>query len=124
VRSLIELTQRCDARPHSFAMLEVHQPNLGDVLAWLAAATRRYAGARFVVLLDTSLASPAANCQDVVDALFEAGAAEITVSPRRLPRVLALAERHWADVYLQMSSNRSELSLVEWAWSRLPWQES
>jgi hypothetical protein len=124
VRSLAELTQQLDTQPHCFAMLEVHRANVGQVLAWLAVASRRYPRGRFAGLLDASLASPAASCQDVVDALVEAGATDVAVSPRRLQRVLALAKQHWNDIRLQMSSDAAGLTLHEWAWSRLPWQDS
>jgi predicted TIM-barrel fold metal-dependent hydrolase len=132
VRSPAELTQRFDASPQSFAMFEVHAANLGKVLDWLAEAVRRYPSGRFAALLDSSLTSPDANGsslsdvdrQNVVDALIEAGARGVAVSPRRLQHILALSERHWADVALGMEPAQSNLSLVEWAWCQLPWQDS
>jgi hypothetical protein len=123
VRTLAELAQRLEARPQSFTTLEVHRANLAHALSWMATATRAYPHGRFAALLDTTLTTPGAGSQDVVDALLEAGAAGISVSPRRLQPILALAERHAADIALQSRSPAADLSLVEWAWSQLPWQE-
>jgi hypothetical protein len=123
VRSLVELAQQLEIRPDSFAMVETHEANLANVLAWVAAASRRYPDGRFAALVDTSLASQQTR-QDVVDALVEAGAVEVAVSPRRLQNILAVAERHSADVAERIQPAAGDLSLVEWAWSRLPWQES
>jgi hypothetical protein len=123
-RSLAELTQHLETRSHSVAMVETHEANLANVLAWLAAATRQYPDGRFVALLDTPLVSRKPGRQDVVDALFEAGAVEVGVSPRRVEHILALAKRHAADVAVRARPAADDLSLIEWAWSRLPWQDT
>ena len=124
VRSLAELARHFEARPQSFAMVEVHEANLANLLAWLAAASRQYPDGRFAVLVEASFASRQMDRQDVVDALFEAGAAEVAFSPRRLQHILVLAERHAADVSSRTRPASGDSSLVEWAWSQVPWQES
>jgi hypothetical protein len=124
VRSLAELARHFEARPQSFAMVEVHEANLANVLPWLAAASRQYPNGRFVALLDTSLASRQVERQDVVDALFEAGAVDVSVSPRHIQHILAFAERHAADIAERGRRAVDDLTLVEWAWSQVPWQES
>jgi hypothetical protein len=105
-------------------MVEVQLSNFANALAWLAAGTRKHPDGRFAALLDESLTSREADRQDVVDALIEAGALEVAVSRRRLQRLLALKEWHWADVAARIEQTAGDLSLVEWAWSRLPWQDS
>ena len=69
-RQLPELTQRLTQQPHGFAVVEVREDSVGEVLGWLSWATGRFGGARCVALLDRSLAS---GESDIVDALLEAG---------------------------------------------------
>jgi hypothetical protein len=130
VRSLEELADRLTARPVSLGLLEGHAANLGNVLRWLTDNSRRFPRAQFVALLDPTLGVRASSGgkllhvdpHEVVDALFEAGAAEIAVSPRYLQHIFALADKHAAIVAGRERHSGHSESIAEWAWSLLPWQ--
>jgi hypothetical protein len=130
VRSLEELAERLDTRPLSLALLEVHLSNLGKLFSWLADHSRRFPRSRFVAGLDYSiemtlsgeLRRMPSDAADVVCALLEAGAAEITNSPRRLDSILALAKKYYAASCESLPSSNESQSIVDWARSRLPWQ--
>ena len=135
VRTLEEMAARLAERPDSLALVEVDRANLSKVLRWLTDAARGHSGARFVALLDRTLQRPATSDrtpqkidgqnidgQDVVAALFEAGVVEVAISPRHLQHVRALAEQHAATLAARRPSATEGQSIVEWAWSLLPWQ--
>jgi hypothetical protein len=130
VRSLEELARQLEVRPASLALIEVHSSNLSDLLSWLAENSRQFTRAHFVALLDRSLCAAAryddlrwpAEMNEVHGALLEAGAAEISDSPRRLQYVFAMAERHAAIVRSSLGASAHEQSIANWAWSQLPWQ--
>jgi hypothetical protein len=130
VRSLAELSERLSERRVSLAAIEVRRANLGDVLKWLSTDSRRASRTRFVTLLDRSLQSDpweiAARGADVLrdasDALREAGATDIVVSPRRLGPLIELGRRHAANMAQLHTPSDSELSFSAKAWASLPWQ--
>jgi hypothetical protein len=131
-RSLEELAGQLAARPSSFALIEVRSSNLSDLLSWLAENSRQFSRSRFVALLDSSLWTVArsenmhwsAHTNAVHCALVEAGAAEISDSPRRLQHVFTLAEKHAAIVRRSLRASAHEQSIADWAWSQLPWQRA
>jgi hypothetical protein len=119
VRSLTELAARLEVRPQSLAIVELHQDQVGNALLWLAAAERRFPQARFAAALANFSEWP-----DIGDVLLEAGADEITDSPRRLHAVLELGRRHAAICAAHSRPpHRSEISVVAAAWESLPWQD-
>jgi hypothetical protein len=129
VRSLAELTSRLQERPAAVALVETHAANLTRVLHWLSDARDRHADARFIALLDSSLVTGErapergpVECNEVTDALLEAGAAEVAESPRYLQNALALARQHWAPSH-DVPPFSTPQPLVEWARSLLPWQD-
>jgi hypothetical protein len=124
VRSLAELSLHFEERTDGFALVEIRQESLGRILAWLAHASQRYPDARFLALLDNSLLPGDEVGQDVVDALYEAGAHGKASSPRNLQHIMALGELYGADLAARNAAISSNRSPVEWAWSVLPWQAS
>lgn len=118
-RQLAELTQRLSERPGSFAAVEVRENNVSDVLMWLTWSASQLGRMRCVAFVERSLVS----CQaDVVDALREAGALEITCSPRQLRTVVDLLWRHAA---LSTEAANSLVAQLPWrvqVWQSLPWQ--
>ena len=130
VRTLGELAARLGEQPTSLALIEVHEGNLANVLAWLTDAQGTYPHARFVALLDHPLADhdeawPVVHPDkrhDVVGALLEAGAVDVADSPRHLHSFLAIAERHRVLVATNKAPSTENLPLLEWARSQLPWQ--
>ena len=131
VRTLGELAARLGEKPTSLALVEVHEGNLANVLAWLTEAQGIYPHARFIALLDNLLpahdeswpVTQAGKRHDVVSALLEAGAVDVADSPRHLHSFLAIAERHRAIVATNTAPSAENLPLLEWARSLLPWQD-
>ena len=106
VRSLDELAERLTRRPASLAFVEARVKDLAKLLPWLAEFSQRFPLAHFVALMDRAAdfpagcapaISPRAN-DDVGNALLEAGATDIAISPRHLQHLFALADRHAALV--------------------------
>jgi hypothetical protein len=130
VRSLEGLNERLTAKPDSLALVELHPGNTTQVLSWLARLPTFHCQARFVALVDRSLASPdeanlaspASHSSRVANVLLEAGALEIVFSPRQLPRILATAIKHAELWESRRQTTRLHQSLTDWAWSLLPWQ--
>jgi hypothetical protein len=131
VRSVKELAVRLVEQPASLGLVEVHAGNLAEILAWLREAQRVHPQARFVALLDRSLATQDAAWQpelagkppDVVSALLESGAIDVAESPRHLHNLLAISERHRAIAAIDSAPSARDGSLAEWAKSLLPWQD-
>jgi hypothetical protein len=131
-RSLAELSECFDNQPHSYGLVEVHPANLGSVLAWLSGAVRRYPHGCFAALLDNSLVrarerealSNGADRQELVLSLLEAGVIDVADSPRHLHHILALGLRHLTCIGELAESVSGRPSLVQWAHSLVPWQES
>ncbi len=115
LRHLAELDAELAARPRALAAMEVDRGNFARLLAWLPAARERHVRARYVVLLDRSLAD---DLEVVCDAFVEAGAQAIATSPRRLYTVVALGTRH-ADTARIIEENAP---LTAQVWESLPWQ--
>jgi hypothetical protein len=115
LRHLAELDAELAARPTALAAIEIHRGNFAQLLAWLPAARERHVHARYVALLDRSLAD---DLDEVCDALVEAGAQAIATSPRRLDAVVALAARH-AQTAGKIDENAP---LAAQVWAALPWQ--
>lgn len=130
VRSLRDLSARLAARPDSLVLIEVDRATVGAVLAWLADAQRRYSDARFAALFDSELARPPStratpprnNRQDALDAVIEAGACDVALSPRHLRGILALGRRH-ANRLAARPTMPDDRSITAWAWASLPWQD-
>jgi hypothetical protein len=131
VRKLSELAARLGEKPASLALVEVHEGNLANVLAWLTEAQHTYPHARSIALFDNLPPAhddswPVAHAgkrDDVVSALLEAGAVDVADSPRHLHSFLAIAERHRALVATNKAAYAENLPLLEWARSLLPWQD-
>jgi hypothetical protein len=115
LRHLAELDAKLAETPAAIAAIEVHHANFAAVLAWLPARHRLREQARWIALLDRSLA---ADRQAVCDVLVEAGVAAIAVSPRRLSEVVALGVR-LAGVAEKCEVNTPFAAQV---WAALPWQ--
>jgi hypothetical protein len=118
-RQLADLTQRLTERPNGFATIEVREKNLGEVLGWLSRATGQFGRVRYVALLDRSLESAE---RDIVVALYEAGALQVTRSPRQLRSVVDLFWRHAALSDKAAGSLTAQLPWKERVWQSLPWQ--
>lgn len=120
VRNLDELTARLGTLPNTFAYIEVTSKNFEATLAWLAAATRN-SEPRAVAMLDRDFA----DASEVASVLREAGALEITCSPRQLQHVMQLG-RCCAEVPANGSGRKPApgQSIDEWAWRLLPWQDA
>jgi uncharacterized protein YejL (UPF0352 family) len=130
-RTLAELSSRLEEHRAAIALIEVRAGNLATTLQWLATASRRHVDARYVALLNYSLApeeatfpgSRSSNRRRVVEALLEAGAVDVSNSPRRLRHVFAIAEKHWAATWPCISS-ATQQPLLEMARDLLPWQKT
>jgi hypothetical protein len=110
-RSLADFEAACSERPATLSLLEVRIEIFAAVLDLLSSeSTRRMP---IVALLHEPL---------LADALREAGALAVIDSPRRIASVVELAT--------QISANQSHLlvaefiSIADWAWAALPWQDA
>jgi hypothetical protein len=131
VRTLDDLAEHLRVRPASLALVEVHTGNLGSVMLWVATCTQRFPRACFVGLFDgmthlrsNSRSVSASDAKDAIDALIEAGAAEIATSPRHLQHIFSLAAKHDAAVANSQQRSEEPPSIANWAWSLLPWKRS
>jgi hypothetical protein len=132
VRTLEGLNERLAAKPDSLVLVELHPGNVSQVLSWSAKLATLHRQARFIGLVDRSLAAPdygnlgssASHSSRLVDALLEAGAREIIFSPRQLPRILATAIKHAELWESRRRTTGLHQSITAWAWSLLPWQTS
>jgi hypothetical protein len=126
VRTLGELSVRLDEHPFALALIEVGQENLTEVLQFFLRRGR--SSAQFVALLDperNSTATPGRepSIQPIADLLWEIGAADVVESPRRLHRLVALHNRITAPCRFNSGLVARE-SFTDWAWSKLPWQDT
>jgi hypothetical protein len=118
VRSLAELDAAMNQRGAPVGLVEVRPDNLGAALEMFAKSTPQ--NFPFIALLDDTLAGH----QVVTDALWEAGAAEVVDSPRRMRPVMKFAELA-AAVRVKLPARAIEVkSIAEKAWAALPWQDS
>jgi hypothetical protein len=128
-RSLRDLAARLAMSTHSLVLMEVRRANLSAAVAWLAAAQPQFGSARFAALLSNEWTVPPSDRrapwgndrQIALDAIVEAGACEVALSPRRLDGILALGLRHakWAAARAKPPQDRP---ITAWAWAALPWQ--
>jgi hypothetical protein len=131
VRQLDELASRLEARPDHLALVEVERHRFGDILSWLASACRIQRHARFVALANRDVCDPLGidpasrrrARQAVIDALREAGASEVVMSPFQLNSLLALGAQHAFLRTSRLDSPSENVSITQWAWASLPWQE-
>ena len=117
VRSLNELASDVAATAIDLSFVETTAVNLESVLYWLAASSVIRRRVETIVLLDRSLSSRS----DVRCALLEAGALDMTDSPRSLRHVIQLGRR--VSRRLAASTPIAGQSFQSWAWSLLPWQD-
>jgi hypothetical protein len=117
VRNLAEFDAAMHNQKAPLGFVEVRPDNLGAVLELLTNSSLQ--NVRYVVLLDDALTGHPL----VADVLWEAGAAEVIDSPRRMHPALKFAERT-AAVQTTLSAHTNELeSIAERAWAALPWQD-
>jgi len=127
---LAELLSFLNDHTSDLVLIEAGQANLAEVLDYFAktGATRL---SRNVALLDESVderisavaSSHFEKQRAVVDALWEAGAADVIESPRSVHRLLELGNRIAEASALTGRVSESE-PIAEWAMSLLPWQAS
>jgi hypothetical protein len=131
VRQLDELAAHLDSRSSPMALVEVERERFGDMLIWLARASRANARARFVALMHRSVCEHLAidtalrrhRRQLVTDALREAGTSEVVTSTLQLGTLLALGRQHALLRSARLDHESARMSISEWAWASLPWQE-
>jgi hypothetical protein len=110
-RSLAECLDELRAAPASLMMLELVPENIAGVLCLLESLERRFPMARAAVVADRSLGHH--------DALLrEAGAVHFTTSPRQMPLLARLAQRHASR------TPRVPVPLAVRVWSSLPWGDT
>jgi len=131
VQSISELRDRLKKHPSSLGLIEVSEANLAEMLQLLTDAKQARQHDRLVALLDHSLSSGerAATTASsgsagalAIDALWEAGAAEVVESPRRLNGLLTFCERVAATTSGAAEHAAAGQPVADWAWSLLPWQ--
>lgn len=130
VRSLEEIKSSLADYPASMVLIEVSTANLDAVLRWLANTQRDRPGLTCAALLDCppgneppSRHAAISRRAEISAALRQAGAADITDSPRRLPSILSLYARLAAAyVHEPLRQLGHDESLEDWALSLLPWQ--
>lgn len=111
LRNLIDCRRELEQSPASLVVVEATRTSIEGVWYLLQETQRSYPQARIVVV-------GGADVTTWHDLLREAGAVLVVDSPRRLDRVLRLAQRHTERL------PRAEMSLRDQVWSRLPWAES
>ncbi len=129
VQSLAELTALMDEHRNGLGLIEVRRTNLAEVLEVLADEPFARFG-RFAALLDDNLwqanqdsaAILDSDKQQIIDLLWEAGAAEVVESPRHLRGLLALRECLEAVATRAAARSAESQDIADWAWSILPWQ--
>ncbi len=122
VRSLAELMADLREPGNGLGLVEVDRANLAEVLELLG-DRRHHFSCRLVALLDQTMAETAGKAQ-IIDALWQAGAAEVVESPRRLLGLLQLHNRLADEDGKVFSRPAVGQSLADWAWSKLPWQDA
>jgi hypothetical protein len=130
VRSLSEFESRLAPRRFAVGLLEVSPSNCIEVLDWLG---NHCSGARrpavvcvlhsFSQIVGDNSAVAADEHAFISDALREAGAVDVLDSPRQLHAVLGLAGRFRVCRSRRDATNSENVSITEWAWSLVPWQD-
>src|SRR5207237_815776 len=109
-RSLPHCQRELEASPHSVVAIEVLPQNLVSVTKALGDLSRQFPYTRFIALAARGLES-----HELL--LREAGAIQVTFSPRALAPLLRLIRRHLAQ------TPQLERTLEEAIWAGLPWSE-
>jgi pyruvate-formate lyase len=130
LRRLAELSKALAERPTALAAIEVRRANFGDVLTWLVTNQQRAALSRCVALVDRSLEQDHSDCttkeqtqfHEIIDALCEAGAVDVVVSPRRLGPLIELTRRYAARAAREPVPDNMANSMTARVWASLPWQ--
>jgi hypothetical protein len=131
-RRLNELTAQLRETYADLALVEVTSENLDTVLIWLADHQIRPSAAPVAILLDyaftNALRPPQLGdhemCRAVVDALREAGAVDVALSPRELDPVVKLGMRCLAKKSpAGLPRPGDNESIEQWAFHQLPWQD-
>jgi hypothetical protein len=131
VRQLAELSPRLESHADQLVLVEVERATFGSVLEWLASICRRHRGARVVALLnrdvwDSDIADSRVRRRirrAAIDALFEAGASDVSTSPRQLQAILALGRRCNSHRSMSRDVPGAQLSIADAVWASLPWQD-
>ncbi len=109
-RNLADFKAAFRERPRSLGLIEVRIETFAAVLDILS--SENMPGTPIVALLHDPLPG---------DALHEAGAIAVIDSPRRIASVVELANQIST---MQSHHNAAEsLSIADWAWATLPWQD-
>jgi hypothetical protein len=130
LRRLAELSEILTERPAALAAIEVRRDNFRDVLTWLVTNQRHGSASRCVAMVDRSMeqdrgdltTKDPTSLYEIIDALHEAGAVDVVVSPRRLGPLIELGRRHAARVALEPIRDVTASSITARAWASLPWQ--
>jgi hypothetical protein len=115
MRNLTELVAQPNEPGADLVLIEVGAANVARALE--VAARWKSLGTPFVALLQ----DPVEHLR-LTDLLFEAGAAEVSQSPRDLRGLLELHTRTSGRSRMAVSTSFERQSLTDWAWSMLPWQ--
>lgn len=110
-RSLDACWDEIAASPASLAGIEVTTDTLEQVVAWMCRLRTAFASARVIALGHRGLEC----CQWV---LREAGAAHVVYSPREIPEVVRLVQRHLGAAPERDATDREQI------WQRLPWSDA
>lgn len=110
LRSLIDCRNELRSAPASVLALETNASNIEGVLRLMIEMQSSSPQARVIILADV-------NVQRWEELLREAGAIHVVYSTRRLEQIIAAARQRIAKV------QRSNRTLREAIWSRLPWAE-
>lgn len=109
-RSLIDARSELQKTPGGIVALEATAANVEGVLRLLLESRLAWPQSRILVLLTYEVCS----CNEL---FWEAGAAYVVVSPRRLDLVMRFVQKCLA------MQQPPEMTTRELVWSRLPWNE-
>jgi hypothetical protein len=127
VRRLAELAARLDESSSIFGLIEVRRDNFGEVLEFLGRAGQQ-SKQQFVALLGSdlrlSLGKQAQHGESSpIDAIWEAGAADVIRSPRLLSGLFVWAGCQTASFPIWMDDRvTTDDSIGAHAWAALPWK--
>lgn len=110
-RSLDACWDEVAASPASLVGVEVTADNLEQVLIWMCRLRTTFAAVRIVVLGRRGL-------EGYQWLLREAGAAHVVFSPREVPGVVRVVQRHLGAAPDKGASERERV------WHRLPWADA
>ena len=110
-RSLDTCWDEILASPASIVGVEVTAENLEQVVAWMCRVRTTFSTVRIIVLGRRGLE----RCQWL---MREAGAAHVVFSPRAVPEVVRIVQRHLGAAPDKDASDRERV------WQRLPWADA